>query len=197
MINKKKVDKLYQMILNEDKQLCGYQWEDLNPNENDTPKTIIDEFIRIFLDSAFGKYDENVEDYVPVANINERKEALIMFFEKVIDDLKNSKYDTLSLTCKESKKATNKEKVEKLYQMVMNEDDCIKGKQWDELIVSENDTPKSIIDQVIYLFLDTSFEEYDEDFDEYNSLVNIPEQREVLIIFFEKIVKDLKEGEYD
>lgn len=92
-INKEKIDKLYQMILNEDKQLRGYQWEDLCPNENDTPKTIIDDFIIIFLNSAFGKYDENVEDYVPVANIKERKEALIMFFEKITNDLKNGEYD--------------------------------------------------------------------------------------------------------
>ena len=197
MINKGKVEKLYQMIMNEDKQLRGYQWEDIHPNENDSPKTIIDDFIRIYLDSAFGKYDENIEDYVPVANIDERKEALIMFFEKIIEDLKNSKYDTLALTYKESKKVTNKEKVDKLYRMIVNEDDCVKGKQWDELIVSENDMPKSIIDQFIYVFLDTIFEEYDEDFDEYNSIVNIPEQREVLIKLFEKIIEDLKDGEYD
>lgn len=92
-IDKKKVDKLYQMILNEDKQLRGYQWEDLCPNENDTPKAIIDDFIMMFLNSAFGKYDESVEDYVPVANIKERKEALIMFFEKITKDLKNGEYD--------------------------------------------------------------------------------------------------------
>lgn len=197
MINKGKVEKLYKMIINEDEQLHGYQWEDILPNEHDSPKSIVDDFILIYLGSAFGKYDENTEDYIPGANVEERKIALIMFFENVIEDLKNSKYDTLILTYKESKKTTNKEKVDKLYRMIMNEDDCVKGKQWNELIVSENDTPKSIIDQFIYVFLDTIFEEYDEDFDEYNSIVNIPEQREVLIKFFEKIVKDLKEGKYD
>lgn len=192
-IDKKKVDKLYQMILNEDKQLRGYQWKDLYPNENDTPKTIIDDFIIIFLNSAFGKYDENVEDYVPVANIEERKEALIKFLEKIIEDLKNGEYGAIKSNYKEIKK----ERVEKLYQLIINEDDCVKGNQWNEMIINENDTPKDIIDQFIYVFLDTSFEEYDEDFDEYNSIVNIPEQREVLIKFFEKIVEDLKDGEYD
>ena len=88
MIDERKVEKLYQMILNEDEQLMGHQWEDIDPNEYDTPKTIIDDFILIYLDSAFGKYDENVEDYVPVANFEERREALIMFFEKVIEGLK-------------------------------------------------------------------------------------------------------------
>lgn len=193
MIDKKKVEKLYQMILDEDKQLRGYQWEDLSPNENDTLKTIVDDFIIIFLGSAFGKYDESVEDYVPVANIDERKEALIMFFEKIIEDLKNGEYGAIKSTYKEIKK----ERVENLYQMIINEDDCVKGNQWNEMIINENDTPKDIIDQFIYVFLDTSFEEYDEEFDEYNSIVNIPEQREVLIKFFEKIVEDLKDGEYD
>lgn len=92
MINKEKVDKLYQMILNEDEQLSGYQWEDINPNENDTPKSIIDDFILIYLGSSFGKYDESIQDYVPIANIDERKEALIKFFEKIIEDLKNGEY---------------------------------------------------------------------------------------------------------
>lgn len=92
-INKEKVDKLYQMILNEDEQLRGYQWEDLYPNENDTPKSIVDDFILIYLGSAFGKYDESIEDYVPVANIEERKEALIKFFEKIVKDLKEGEYN--------------------------------------------------------------------------------------------------------
>lgn len=57
-------------------------------SEYDTPQSIIDDFVRIFLNTDFEEFDDNTENFVPIANREERKAALIKFFEKIVEDLK-------------------------------------------------------------------------------------------------------------
>lgn len=100
MINQKNVEKLYQLILEEDYSLQGCQWDELYTCDYDTPQSIINDFINIFLDTDFSQFDFNINDYVLIANREERKEALIKYFEKVVEELKTTKikggkYETL------------------------------------------------------------------------------------------------------
>lgn len=88
MINQRNVERLYQLIIEDDERLCGSQWEDLVVCEYDTPQSILNQFINIFLNNTFREFDEDIDVFVSVANREERKEALIKFFEKVIEDLK-------------------------------------------------------------------------------------------------------------
>lgn len=88
MINQRNVERLYQLIIEDDERLCGSQWEDLVVCEYDTPQSIINDFVRIFLYTDFTEFDDNIDDFISIANREERKEALIKFFEKVIEDLK-------------------------------------------------------------------------------------------------------------
>ena len=88
MINQRNVERLYQLIINNDECLCGSQWEDLVVCEYDTPQSIVNEFVRIFLDTDFREFDDDIDDFVSIANREERKDALIKFFENVIEDLK-------------------------------------------------------------------------------------------------------------
>lgn len=88
MINQKNVEKLYQLIIKDDECLCGSQWEDLAVCEYDTPKSIINEFTNIFVNNTFREFDDNTDTFVPIANREERKAALIKFFEKIVEDLK-------------------------------------------------------------------------------------------------------------
>lgn len=88
MINQRNVEKLYQLILEDDERLCGSQWEDMYISEYDTPQSMIDDFVRIFLNTDFEEFDDNADDFVPIANREERKVALIKFFEKIVEDLK-------------------------------------------------------------------------------------------------------------
>lgn len=88
MINQRNVERLYQLIIEDDECLCGSQWEDLVVCEYDTPQSILNQFINIFLNNTFREFDEDIDVFVSVANREERKEALIKFFEKVIEDLK-------------------------------------------------------------------------------------------------------------
>lgn len=88
MINQRNVERLYQLIIDDDECLCGIQWEDMYISEYDTPQSIINDFVRIFLYTDFTEFDDNIDDFISIANREERKEALIKFFEKVIEDLK-------------------------------------------------------------------------------------------------------------
>ena len=88
MINQRNVEKLYQLIIKDDECLCGSQWEDLIVCEYDTPKGIINEFTNIFINNTFREFDDNTDTFVPIANREERKAALIKFFEKIVEDLK-------------------------------------------------------------------------------------------------------------
>lgn len=56
--------------------------------EYDTPKSIINEFTNIFVNNTFREFDDNTDTFVPIANREERKVALIKFFEKIVEDLK-------------------------------------------------------------------------------------------------------------
>lgn len=91
MINQKNVEKLYQLILEDDECLQGIQWEDMYISEYDTPQSIINDFVRIFLYTDFTEFDDNIDDFISIANREERKEALIKFFETVVKDLKEDK----------------------------------------------------------------------------------------------------------
>lgn len=88
MINQRNVERLYQLILDGDECLCGSQWEDLVVCEHDTPRSIVGEFIKIFLNNNFREFDVDVDAFVSIANREERKEALIKFFETIVKDLK-------------------------------------------------------------------------------------------------------------
>lgn len=91
MINQKNVEKLYQLILENDYSLQGCQWDELYTCDYDTPQSIINDFINIFLDTDFSEFDFNINDFVSIANREERKAALIKFFETVVNDLKEVK----------------------------------------------------------------------------------------------------------
>ncbi len=91
MINQRNVERLYQLILENDYSLQGCQWDELYTCDYDTPQSIINDFINIFLDTDFSEFDFNINDYVSVANREERKEALIKFFETIVKDLKEDK----------------------------------------------------------------------------------------------------------
>lgn len=88
MINQRNVEKLYQLIIENDECLRVIQWEDLYVNEYDTPQSVINAFVRIFLGTNFSEFDDNIDNFVLIANQEERKEALIKFFETVVNDLK-------------------------------------------------------------------------------------------------------------
>ena len=91
MINQRNVERLYQLIIKNDECLQGIQWDDLYVNEYDTPQSIINEFVRIFLDTDFREFDDNIDDFVSIANREERKDALIKFFETIVKNLKEDK----------------------------------------------------------------------------------------------------------
>lgn len=93
MINQRNVERLYQLIIDDDECLCGSQWEDLVVCEYDTPQSIVNQFVKIFLNNNFREFDDDVDDFVSIANREERREALIKFFEKIVDDLKEDKDD--------------------------------------------------------------------------------------------------------
>ena len=73
MNNKANVERLYQLIIKNDECLCGSQWEDLVVCEYDTPQSIVGEFIKIFLNNDFREFDDDIDDYVSIANREERK----------------------------------------------------------------------------------------------------------------------------
>lgn len=60
-------------------------------SEYEKPQSIINDFIRIFLNTDFEKFNKDIDDFVLIANQEERKEALIRYFEKVVEKLKTTK----------------------------------------------------------------------------------------------------------
>lgn len=88
MINQKNVERLFQLIIDDDECLCGIQWEDLTVCEYDTPQSIVNEFVKIFLNNNFREFDDDIDDFVSIANREERREALIKFFEHIVEGLK-------------------------------------------------------------------------------------------------------------
>lgn len=93
MINQRNVERLYQLIIEDDECLCGSQWEDLVVCEYDTPQSIVNQFVKIFLNNNLREFDDDVDAFVSIANREERRGALIKFFEKIVDDLKEDKDD--------------------------------------------------------------------------------------------------------
>lgn len=93
MMNKQNIEKLYQLILNEDECLESCHWENMYIGYYSTPKDIIDELIEIFLDTDFKKFDKNSHKFISINNKEEKKAALIKFFETTIQDLKEKKYE--------------------------------------------------------------------------------------------------------
>ncbi|MFR3737112.1 hypothetical protein [Anaerococcus obesiensis] len=91
MSNKTNVERLYQLIIENDECLRVIQWDDLYVNEYDTPQSVINAFVRIFLGTNFSEFDDNIDNFVLIANQEERKEALIKFFETIVKDLKEDK----------------------------------------------------------------------------------------------------------
>lgn len=92
MIDKRNVEHLYNLMLyDEDQILQGSQWDELYTCDYDTPQSIINDFITIFLDTDFAEYDDNINDFVSISNREERNEALVKFFEYKAQELKNSK----------------------------------------------------------------------------------------------------------
>lgn len=91
MINQKNVERLFQLIIEDDECLCGSQWEDLVVSEYDTPQSIVNQFVNIFINNTFREFDDDIDAFVSIANREERKEALIKYFEKVIEDLREDK----------------------------------------------------------------------------------------------------------
>lgn len=88
MIDSKNVERLYQLIIEDDECLMGSQWDEILLSEQDTPQSIINELITIFIDTEFRKYDYDLNKNIRIANRKERKEALIKFFEYIIEGLK-------------------------------------------------------------------------------------------------------------
>lgn len=92
MIDKRNVEHLYNLMLyDEDQILQGSQWDELYTCDYDTPQSIINDFINIFLDTDFAEFDDNIDDFVSISNREERKEALAKFFEYKAKELKSLK----------------------------------------------------------------------------------------------------------
>lgn len=89
-MNQKNIDKLYQLILDDDDEtLMGSQWEEMYCNEYDTPKSILDKFLDIYIKSDFYEIDDDLIEHPLVANPEEKIAALIRYFEKITEDLKD------------------------------------------------------------------------------------------------------------
>lgn len=87
-MNKKDVDKLYQLILHEDESLMGSQWEDVDYNEYSTPKSIIDNMLKIYLSSDFVEWDEDLIVHPLKVSLEDKILAITRYLEKVVKDLK-------------------------------------------------------------------------------------------------------------
>ena len=68
--------------------LMGSQWEEMYCNEYDTPKSILNNFIDIYLATNFVEVDDDLKAK-PLANQEEKIMAMIKYLEKIIKDLKN------------------------------------------------------------------------------------------------------------
>lgn len=87
-MKKENIHRLYQLMLEDDEMLMGSQWEEMYCNEYDTPKSILDNFINIYLTTSFVEVDDDL-NATPLANQEEKIMALIKYLEKIIKDLKN------------------------------------------------------------------------------------------------------------
>lgn len=87
-MKKENVNRLYQLMLEDDEMLMGSQWEEMYCNEYDTPKSILNNFIDIYLATNFVEVDDDLNTK-PLANQEEKIMALIKYLEKIIKDLKN------------------------------------------------------------------------------------------------------------
>lgn len=87
-MNKENINRLYQLIVEDDEMLMGSQWDEMYCNEYDTPKSILNNFIDIYLATNFVEVDDDLK-VTPLANQEEKIMALIKYLEKIIKDLKN------------------------------------------------------------------------------------------------------------
>lgn len=87
-MNKENINRLYQLIVEDDEMLMGSQWEEMYCNEYDTPKSILNNFINIYLATNFVDVDDDLQT-TPLANQEEKIMALIKYLKKIINDLKN------------------------------------------------------------------------------------------------------------
>ena len=87
-MKKENINRLYQLMVEDDEMLMGSQWEEMYCNEYDTPKSILNNFINIYLATNFVDVDDDLQT-TPLANQEEKIVALIKYLEKIINDLKN------------------------------------------------------------------------------------------------------------
>lgn len=89
-MNKENVEKLYQLILNEDECLQSWCWENMYIGYYSTPKGVVNDLIEIFLNTDFEKFNEKSHKFISINNKEEKKAALIKLFETTIQDLKET-----------------------------------------------------------------------------------------------------------
>lgn len=87
-MKKENINRLYQLMLEDDEMLMGSQWEEMYCNEYDTPKSILNNFLDIYLATNFVEVDDDLKT-TPLANQEEKIMAMIKYLEKIIKDLKN------------------------------------------------------------------------------------------------------------
>ena len=83
-------ERLCKLMLDEgDETFCGCQWEDLVFNEYDTPLTIVNQFIDIFLSTDFKEYEDNLDDGHSIGDMKTKKLALIKFLKDRREYIRN------------------------------------------------------------------------------------------------------------
>ena len=87
----------------------------------------------------------------------------------------------------------NKEKVDRLYKLILEEDELLMGHQWEEMYCCEYDTPKGIVENMLKIYFETDFIEWDEDLIEHPLATSTEDKILAMVKYFEKIAKDLKE----
>lgn len=87
-MKKENINRLYQLMLEDDEMLMGSQWEEMYCNEYDTPKSILNNFLDIYLATDFVEVDDDLKT-TSLANQEEKIMAMIKYLEKIIKDLKN------------------------------------------------------------------------------------------------------------
>lgn len=87
-MNKENINRLYQLMIEDDEMLMGSQWEEMCYNEYDTPKSILNNFMDIYLATNFVAVDDDLKT-TPLANQEEKIMAMVKYLEKIINDLKN------------------------------------------------------------------------------------------------------------
>lgn len=87
----------------------------------------------------------------------------------------------------------NEQNIEQLYQLILNEDECLQSYHWENMYVGFYNTPKGIVDELIEIFLNTDFEKFNEKSHKFISINNKEEKKAALIKLFETTIQDLKE----